>query len=78
MDRVNNATHEDSLIELQKLKFKVNPLGKKINGIEAVYDYIQSLTSQRETLDYEIDGIVIKVNEFELYDEIGYNAKTPK
>jgi DNA ligase (NAD+) len=60
MDRVNNATHEDSLIELQKLKFKVNPLGKKINGIEAVYEYIQSLTSQRETLDYEIDGIVIK------------------
>jgi DNA ligase (NAD+) len=78
MDRKNNSTHEQSLTQLSELKFKVNPLGKRKNSIEEVYEYVQELSNLRNDLPYEIDGVVIKVNEFELYEEIGYNAKTPK
>lgn len=78
MDRKNNLTHEDSLKELSKLKFKVNPLGKKCFDINEVYEHILFIGQQRNNLDYEIDGAVVKVNEFNLYDEIGYNVKNPK
>lgn len=70
--------HYDSLQLMKKLGFNVNPNSKVCNGIEEVIKYVEEYTLIRPTLPYDIDGIVIKVNDMTLYDEIGYTAKTPK
>ncbi|AIO18346.1 DNA ligase [Candidatus Izimaplasma bacterium HR1] len=72
------STHIESLDFARKLGFKVNPLSKKCKTIEEVIEYINIYTEKRNDLKYEIDGIVIKVDELALYDVIGYTAKSPK
>lgn len=71
-------THEQTLEWMKSQKFKVNPHYRLCHGIEAVLTYIKDYTSQRSALPYDIDGIVIKVNDLALHEEIGYTAKTPK
>jgi len=56
----------------------VNPARHVCKGVHASYDYCQDLLKQRDHLDYEIDGAVIKVNRFELQDSLGMNARTPR
>lgn len=68
----------DALKYLQELGFTVNPYFKHCQNIEEVIDAISYYDDLRKTLDYATDGIVIKVNEFGLYDEIGYTVKVPK
>lgn len=70
--------HSSSLDYLKKLGFKVNEERRKVNGIEEVIDYVKEYTLKRSSLDYDIDGLVLKVDELALYDEIGYTMKTPK
>ena len=70
--------HSEALKMAKDLGFKVNPHSKLCNNIDEVIEYINEYTEKRNELDYDIDGIVIKVNEIDLYDEIGYTAKSPK
>ena len=72
------STQEDSLKELERLGLKTNHERKLCNSIDEVWDYIESFLDRRHSLDYEIDGIVIKVNDFEAQQEIGYTVKAPK
>lgn len=58
--------------------FKTNKEGKLCTSIEEIYDYINYWGIHKDELTYPIDGIVIKVNELSLYDEIGYTVKCPK
>lgn len=74
----NAKSHSDALKFAKDLGFKVNPQSKICDSIEDVLEYITEYTEKRNDLDYDIDGIVIKVNEIELYDQIGYTAKSPK
>ena len=69
---------KDALKEMSDLGFKVNPEYRECKNIDEVLDYINYWTANRSNLEYEIDGIVIKVNELENYDKIGYTAKYPK
>ncbi|WP_338970120.1 NAD-dependent DNA ligase LigA [Spiroplasma endosymbiont of Labia minor] len=80
MNRDSNEiiNHAQSLEYMNKIGFKVNPEGMLVNGIDEMWNYIEKQTLKRNSFDYEIDGIVIKVNDFSLYEEIGYTAKTPK
>ena len=71
-------SHSDSLKFAKSLGFKINPLSKTCNTIEEVIEYIKEYTDKRNKLSYEIDGIVIKVNELNTYEDIGYTAKSPK
>lgn len=71
-------TQSQSLETLKQLGFKVNDKYKKCNDIDEVYEYIKQIIEQRIELDYEIDGIVIKVNDFNLYTTIGSTSKNPK
>jgi len=73
---INN--HYESLQFLKKLGFKINDKTTYCKSINEVIDYIKSVEEYRFDLPYEIDGVVIKVNEFNLYDLIGYTAKYPK
>ena len=71
-------SHKDALDFAKNLGFKVNPQSKLCNSIDEVIEYINKYTEMRNDLGYDIDGIVIKVNEIDLYDRIGYTAKSPK
>lgn len=71
-------TQLDALKFLKDLGFSVNPNHKHCKNIEEVIQTIEQYDILRNELDYATDGIVIKVNEFDLYDAIGYTVKVPK
>lgn len=71
-------THYESLEFFKKLGFKVNKNIKMCKNIDEVIDYITEWTQKRDTLPYEIDGIVIKVNDVSTQEKLGYTAKTPR
>lgn len=56
----------------------VNPLIRKVTGLEAVCTYYRKIEEERESLPYEIDGIVIKVDSFSLQQELGEKSRMPK
>lgn len=74
----NLHTHMDIMAYLKTLGFNVNPNYRYCDNIYKVFDYINELDLLRKDLGYPTDGIVIKVNELDLYDEIGYTVKNPK
>lgn len=72
------SSHYDSLMELTKMGFNVNPHIKCVSDIEEVIEYVSHWESKRHELEYETDGIVIKVNEYSVQNELGFNARAPK
>ena len=70
--------HSDSLNYITSLGFKTNPERRICKGINEVIEYIKEYTEKRKSLPYDIDGIVIKVNDLKYYQALGYTAKTPK
>jgi DNA ligase (NAD+) len=72
------VTHEKAIAVLREAGFRVNPLTKKVNDIEGAIKYFQKLEEKRETLDYEIDGAVIKVNLFSKQKQLGETSKHPR
>ncbi len=77
-EKFNISTHSEALAFLKAHGFKTNPETKLCHGIEEVISYIESVSEKRNSFPYEIDGIVIKVNDISLYDILGYTAKTPR
>lgn len=71
-------THYESLEYMKKLGFVVNPNIKLCKNISEVISFIDEWTLKRDSLPYEIDGIVIKVNSISQQNELGYTAKVPK
>ncbi len=74
----NINTHYESLEYIKKLGFVVNSNIKLVNNIKEVLDYINYWTVHREELPYEIDGIVIKLNDLRSQQKLGFTAKYPK
>ena len=72
------ASQSEAIAHLKTLGFPTNPEGKLCQNLTEVKTYIQEYSDKRNNLPYEIDGIVLKYNDFNLYDEIGYTAKVPK
>lgn len=70
--------HSDALDYIQSLGFRTNPERRICKGIEEVLKFVEEYTLKRPSLPYDIDGLVIKVNDMTKYDTIGYTAKTPK
>jgi DNA ligase (NAD+) len=56
----------------------VNPLIRKITGIHGVLAYYREIAEKRESLPYEIDGVVVKVDSFELQRELGEKSRSPR
>lgn len=71
-------THEKALKELKAWGIRVCPLSQVVKGIQAVQHYYERLLSERNQLPYDIDGMVAKVNDFSLQNEIGFIAKAPR
>jgi DNA ligase (NAD+) len=70
--------HSETLNAIATAGFKVNPHRRLTNNIEEVWAFIGEWEGKRESLRYEIDGIVIKVDRTALQDELGYTGKAPR
>lgn len=77
-DDLQLKTQYESLKTLQQFGFKVNPNFELCNSIQDVINYCGKWETKRETLDYEIDGVVIKVNSIEQQKLLGSIAKSPR
>jgi DNA ligase (NAD+) len=77
LDKTINSQMEE-LDLLGTLGFKVNPDHKLCRSIQDIQDYYESWTTKKNQQDYEIDGIVIKVNSQQLQDALGYTGKAPR
>ncbi|MBP3930804.1 MAG: NAD-dependent DNA ligase LigA [Peptostreptococcaceae bacterium] len=71
-------SHSQSLEYLHKLGFKVSPNYKVCNSIDEVIEHIEYWTKNRDSLDFDIDGMVIKVNNLKQRENMGYTAKSPR
>ncbi len=71
-------THHDAIEYMKKLGFKTNPNNKLVNTMKEVLDFIEEKGSIRESLPYDIDGIVIKVNDIASQEKLGFTARYPK
>ena len=75
----NLKTHYEALEFMTKLGFRVNTKWNKlVFTIEEIKEYIDGLAKERESLSYDIDGVVIKVNELDAQKNLGYTAKYPR
>lgn len=71
-------THYEALEFMKELGFKVNPNNKLVNSIDELLEYIEDKTEKRESLPYDIDGIVIKLNNLAEQRIMGFTAKYPR
>ncbi|MDQ3712066.1 MAG: NAD-dependent DNA ligase LigA [Acidobacteriota bacterium] len=72
------ATHWESFAFLEKAGFHVNPLRALCGDIGKVIAFCDEMQEKRESLDYEIDGVVVKINSTQLQQEFGATTKAPR
>jgi DNA ligase (NAD+) len=70
--------HSKTLAALDAAGFKVNPNRKLVRSMDEVWAFIQQWEEKRDSLPYEIDGIVVKVDRISLQDELGFTGKAPR
>jgi DNA ligase (NAD+) len=70
--------HSKTLAAMDAAGFKVNPNRKLVHSMDEVWSFIQQWEAKRDSLPYEIDGIVIKVDRTSLQDELGFTGKAPR
>ena len=71
-------SQEKVLEHLEQLGFVVNPKRILAKSIDEIWDFIQEVGQEREHLPYDIDGVVIKVNDLAGQEELGFTVKAPK
>ena len=72
------STHYEALKYMKNLGFKVNSASRLVKNIDGILDFIKEYTEKRNSLPYEIDGIVIKVNDIKMQQELGSTVKYPR
>ncbi len=70
--------HGDVLTQFQGWGLKINPEMRIVTGIQACADYYENLATKRDNLSYDIDGIVFKVNDLKLQQQLGFVARAPR
>lgn len=71
-------SQEKGLKYLEQLGFVVNPKRILAENIDEIWNFIQEVGQERENLPYDIDGVVIKVNDLAIQEELGFTVKAPK
>jgi DNA ligase (NAD+) len=71
-------THKEALEEIEKAGLKVNENVQVLNGIEKVIKYLEEWEEKKDLLNYEIDGMVVKVNELKAHEILGYTTHHPR
>lgn len=77
-DELGVSSQFEAIETLKSLGFKTNPNTIKVTGLEGIWKAVQELEQKRAELNYEIDGIVIKVNEFSIQNALGFTEKSPR
>ena len=72
------TSHYEALNFMRELGFKVNPASRLVHNVDEILAYIKEYTEKRASLPYEIDGIVIKVNDIRMQQELGSTTKYPR
>lgn len=72
------ATQMESLERARQMGFKVPETAKLVNSINEVLQFVNYWDKKRHNLPYETDGVVVKVNDLQQQDELGYTAKAPR
>lgn len=73
-----DVTHHALMLRLRRLGFRVSSQLELVHGAKGVIDYCRRMGEQRDALDYDIDGAVIKVNDLRLQRELGFVARAPR
>lgn len=71
-------THEEAIKAVESWGFNVSPTYKKCTGIDAVMEYVNYWEKERKNLPVETDGVVIKVNDIDLQEQLGFTSKSPR
>ena len=74
----NVKTHEETLLYLKDMGFNLNPNFKKCKNIHEAIDYCKYWDKERYNLDYATDGVVIKINELAIQNELGFTSRAPR
>ncbi|WP_417196020.1 NAD-dependent DNA ligase LigA [Bizionia sp.] len=77
-NNLNIKTQFESLEKARSWGFKVPEIAKEVNSMDAVLEFIAHWDIHRHNLPYETDGVVIKVNDLQQQEELGYTAKAPR
>lgn len=72
------TSHSQELTSLKQLGFLVNQYTETVNSLEKIQNYVDTWTSKRHHQEYDIDGVVIKLDDVELREPLGYTAKSPR
>ena len=78
VEELGVSTQEELLEKMAEMGFVTNPERLKCQTIDEVWNYIETIGEKRQELPYEIDGMVIKVNDFAAQEESGYTVKAPR
>ncbi|MGL5098723.1 MAG: NAD-dependent DNA ligase LigA, partial [Fusobacteriaceae bacterium] len=71
-------SHSESIRYIEKLGLKTTGVCEKLGNLDEIEKRIRYWEKKRETLDFETDGLVLKVDELELWEQVGYTAKSPR
>jgi DNA ligase (NAD+) len=71
-------THTETLDWLRELGFQVNPAITAHDDLGSVYEFCEAMEEQRHSLGYEIDGVVVKVDDLRQREEVGFTSKAPR
>jgi DNA ligase (NAD+) len=77
-NNLNMSTQFESLESARQMGFKVPKAAKLVNSIDEVLEFIDYWDIHRHSLPYETDGVVVKVNDLQQQEELGYTAKSPR
>ena len=71
-------THYESLEQAGEWGFKISGETRKCSGLNEIFDFIDYWDRRRDDLPFDIDGVVIKINDVRLHRQLGFTAKTPR
>lgn len=77
-EKYNIKTHKESLEYLEKLGLKTTGIAEEITCMDVMKNRIDYWEKEKEKLDYETDGLVLKLNDISLWEEVGYTTKSPR
>jgi len=74
----NIYTQEESLNFMKRLGFRTNPNNRLVNNIDGIINFVKEKKELRPSLPYDIDGVVVKVNNIDMQNKLGFTSKYPK
>ena len=77
-DVQNITSHYEMMMTLKKMGFKVNPATRLCKNVKEAIEYCKEWENKRFEMNYATDGVVIKVNEYRLQNQLGFTARAPK